>query len=64
LKNYQTAAKKCSSSWNILYNVLDAAHKYDVLAGDLQQEHSNHLDRLLGEADLIDLADPHYPCQP
>jgi hypothetical protein len=43
---------------NILYNVLDAAHKYDVLADDLQQEHSNHLDRLLGEADLIDLADP------
>jgi hypothetical protein len=43
---------------NILYNVLDAAHKYDVFAGDLQQEHSNHLDRLLGEADLIDLTDP------
>ena len=43
---------------NILYNVLDAAHKYDVLAGDSLQEHSNHLDRLIGEADLIDLADP------
>jgi hypothetical protein len=43
---------------NILYNVFAAAHKYDVFAGDLQQGHSNHLDRLLGEADLIDLTDP------
>jgi hypothetical protein len=43
---------------HILYNVLDAAHKYDVFAGDSHQEHSNYLDRLIGEADLVDLADP------
>jgi hypothetical protein len=43
---------------HILYNVLDAAHKFDVLAGESHQEHSNYLDRLIGEADLIDLADP------
>jgi hypothetical protein len=42
----------------ILYNVLDAAHKYDVLQGDSHEEQSNQLDRLIGEADLIDLADP------
>jgi hypothetical protein len=43
---------------HILYNVLDAAHKYDVFVGDSHQEHSNYLDRLIGEADLVDLADP------
>jgi hypothetical protein len=43
---------------HILYKVLDAAHKYDVLVGNSPQEHSNHLDRHIGEADLVDLADP------
>lgn len=43
---------------HILYNVLDAAHKYDVLVGDSPQEHSNYLDRLIDEADLVDLTDP------
>jgi hypothetical protein len=43
---------------HILYNVLDAAHKYDVLVGDSPQEHSNYLDRLIDESDLVDLADP------
>ena len=43
---------------NILYNVLDAAHKYDVFAGDSCEEHANHLDKLIGAADLIDFADP------
>lgn len=43
---------------HILYNVMDAAHKYDVLSGDSHKENINYLDRIIGEADLIDLADP------
>ena len=45
---------------NILYNVLDAGHKYDVLVEDPHLKNSSLLDRLIGEADLIDLADPSH----
>lgn len=41
----------------ILYDVLEAAHKFDILDDDPRHGQANELDRLVGETEIVDLMD-------